>query len=451
MVLSATDNQTLQLLEYSPHTVNTAVAQSQSTANSSSSATNETSTSSTTGTSQQQSSTYGVSVTLGDTFSGVTGSYEHSQATENSKSKSVGVGKSASVTGGSDTSLGSSMSIKDWGTYASIDGSTVCPSWVFGQEYPWNAIEAKFYAEDSYNGNGTQYKMYISSAMEANLYDRVFLYPPSELAMFGVNFLMKSLWRVIIDDTASTNLVFNHTISPYLATHVIEDNQVVVYMNNKANPLTTTAAGSADQTATITLDANMMALDPLGVNSDAAIVGFIPNKFIPPVSGTVPNYFKTIATTNDLIIEDTTCYPSDKGSGFTLSQTCLTATWSNSQNFVYQITLYFKVIDSVSDYTLYTKHWITQSTGVTLSIVVNGDTSNTITKSVDALEAEGGENNLLTIALRNLDFASVSYHDYLQLGLNSVQITMQPVTALEPTPVWSNCAYQIRAVSIVKS
>jgi hypothetical protein len=143
------------------------------------------------------------------------------------------------------------------------------------------------------------------------------------------------------------------------------------------------------------------------------------------------------------MIQDTTSYPAGKGSGFTVSQTCLTATWSNSQNFAYKITLYFKVIDSVNDYTLYIKHWITQSTGVTLSIVVNGDTTNTITKGVNALEAEGGENNLLSIELRNLDFASVSYHDYLQLGLNSVTITMEP-------QAWTNCGYQIRAVSIVK-
>ena len=101
------------------------------------------------------------------------------------------------------------------------------------------------------------------------------------------------------------------------------------------------------------------------------------------------------------------------------------------------------MINSVSDYTLYIKNWITQSTGVTLSIVVNGDTTNTITKTVDALEAEGGENNLLSIALRDLDFASINYHDFLQLGLNSVQITMQPQAN-------TNCTYQIRAMSIVK-
>ena len=56
------------------------------------------------------------------------------------------------------------------------------------------------------------------------------------------------------------------------------------------------------------------------------------------------------------------------------------------------------------------------------------------------LEAEGGEDNLMKISLRSLDMASISYHDYLQLGLNSVSITM--------TPMGGDCIYQMRAVSI---
>jgi hypothetical protein len=82
---------------------------------------------------------------------------------------------------------------------------------------------------------------------------------------------------------------------------------------------------------------------------------------------------------------------------------------------------------------------------VVLQIVVNGDTSNAVTKYVDAIEGEGGDNNLLSIALRDLDFASINYHDYLQLGLNSVAITMEPIDQ-----GWADCGYQIRAVSIVK-
>jgi hypothetical protein len=200
----------------------------------------------------------------------------------------------------------------------------------------------------------------------------------------------------------------------------------------------------------ITLNLNVLALDPLGVNRSAAIVGFIPSKFIPPPVMTSPSssvaltqQFKIISTTNDLLIEDTTDYLNEGTSGFTVSQTCLTATWDDNHEFAYQMTMYFKVTDSVTEYRLFLKHWKTEDIGVKLTIVINGDTTNPITKYVDALEAEGGENNLLSISLRNLDFASIDYRDTLQLGLNSIAITMKPVD-----DNWANCGYQIRAVSI---
>jgi hypothetical protein len=344
------------------------------------------------------------------------------------------------------------MSIKDWGSYATVNPFGTHPSWVFGQEFPWNAIECRFVANSDPTTQGTppnpnQLPMIISNSMIANLFDGKVLYPPSELSICGVNFVMKASWRIYVDYTGSTEISLTSDINYFSASHQLagKPKSVTVFMDQV--PTTLSVSSNEMLPPSITLDLNIMALDPLGVNSDAAIVGFIPNKFIPPLPATaaVPQRFKTISAPNDLMIEDTTTYPAGGVSGFTVSETCLTANWSNARNFPYQITLYFKIIDSVEDYTLYIKHWITQSTGVTLSIVVNGHGGNTITKSVDALEAEGGENNLLSIALRDLDFASINYHDYLQLGLNSVQITMQP-----EDDAWSNCGYQIRAVSIVK-
>ena len=183
----------------------------------------------------------------------------------------------------------------------------------------------------------------------------------------------------------------------------------------------------------------------------AAIVGFLPSKFIPPAAitppattATLPLAFKTIAATNDLMIENATDYGNLTTSGFSVSQANLTASWSSTQDVPYTLILYFKVIDSVNEYTLNIKHWVTGTTGVQLTLVINGDTSNTITKYVTALEGEGGDNNLLSIALRALDFASIDYHDYLQLGLNSIAITIAPVDGN-----WSaDSGYQIRAISI---
>jgi hypothetical protein len=98
----------------------------------------------------------------------------------------------------------------------------------------------------------------------------------------------------------------------------------------------------------------------------------------------------------------------------------------------------------VSNYVLYIKHWLTKVTQVSITCVINQNDNNQLIKYVTALEGEGGDNNLLELALRNLDFTSVNYHDYLQLGLNSVSLTIVPLSA-------SDAQYQIRAVSVEKS
>ena len=122
----------------------------------------------------------------------------------------------------------------------------------------------------------------------------------------------------------------------------------------------------------------------------------------------------------------------------------MTATWDKDNSGALTITLYFKIIDSVSNYVLYIKHWLTKATQVSITCVINQNDNNQLIKYVTALEGEGGDNNLLELALRNLDFTSVNYHDYLQLGLNSVSLTIVPLTA-------SDAQYQIRAVSVEKS
>jgi hypothetical protein len=109
-----------------------------------------------------------------------------------------------------------------------------------------------------------------------------------------------------------------------------------------------------------------------------------------------------------------------------------------------EMTLNFKVIDSISNFNFYMKHWKTGTNGVLLTLVINNDPDLTLTQYIDDLEAEGGENNLTTIALRNQNFTSVDYHDYLQLGLNSIQITIEPIGEAYV----DNCGYQLRAISI---
>jgi hypothetical protein len=105
----------LELLDYSPHTVNTSVQQSTSHADGSQTGTGTT-TSNTTGTSNSQSSTYGVTVTAGDTFSGVAASYEYSTSSTHEQSNTNE--KSSSASASKDSSASASMSVKNWGAYA---------------------------------------------------------------------------------------------------------------------------------------------------------------------------------------------------------------------------------------------------------------------------------------------------------------------------------------------
>jgi hypothetical protein len=477
---------TFNLLDYSPQAVNTTVQQSGSNSDSTT-AGKSSSTSTTTGTQNWQSSTYSTGV---DSFSGGVLGLSLQYGSESGYSKSSGSSTSNSNTtdsGSSNSSSdsvssSSSMSVKNWGAYSWVDPTSTFPTWVFGQEYPWNAIQCRF-------GNGgtplgststgveleletknpayTQVPMYVSLSMVDNLWDGTFLYPPSELSMFGLNFVTKATWRVYVDFDTSTQITITNPITYFSASHIppTKDSEVTttVYMDPAATSL---YVYDADKKAyvdpSVTVDLNFMALSPIGQNASAAIIGFTPNKFIPPIvlssdsgSATAPLGFKTIAATNDLLVQDTTqnttTYPSGGTSGYTLSENCLTSTWDSKHQFPYQITLYFKIIDSVKGYTLYMKHWIAQSTNVMITIVVNGDPATEMTKYVTALEAQGGEDNILSIALRDLNFASISYHDYLQLGLNSVTITMEPsvtTTSESVDQLWSNCGYQVRAIAV---
>jgi hypothetical protein len=102
------------------------------------------------------------------------------------------------------------------------------------------------------------------------------------------------------------------------------------------------------------------------------------------------------------------------------------------------VSLDFKIIDTTVPYALFLKHWNTTSTGCALTIVINGIT--TITRHVDAMEGEGGDANLTVVSLRNLSYASINYHDYLQLGHNHIDIT---IVADDP-----GAGYVLRAVAI---
>lgn len=437
---------TFQMLEYAPQTVNTKV-QASGAQGSSTGSTTGVSSSSTVGSSTAETNSYGTSVSLAETPS-ISANYEHSSTSTSEHSSTSG--SEASSTRGRDSSSTASMSVKDWGAYALVDPKLSSVVWTFGQECPWDAVECRL--TNRKQSSTGQVEIVIPTAMAARLYDGVSLYPPSHLSTFGINFMMKAMWLVSVDNgtdagsAAHDDLVkFTHKIDYVSGSHALLTDSpgvqsVHAYMDPKPARLQT-LPDSSFQTA---LDLGLMALDPVGKGIDSAIIGFIPRKFTvlpgPFTDRLAPVPFEIFASTNNLLIKDTTVYlaPFKTSGGFSPGETALTSSLSAGGTPL-SMTLFFKVLDYDTNYALYLKHWIKNGPGVSLTLKINGDAAHAIKKFVVSLESEGGENNLTRINLRNLDFSSA---DYLQLGLNSIEITFDLIDQT------AACDYQIRAISV---
>ncbi|MDE5429644.1 hypothetical protein [Elizabethkingia meningoseptica] len=454
-----------QVVDYSPQTVNTKV-QTSGTTGGTDGKTASSSINNTVGSSTSQTNSYGGSSTFGfqemADFISLNGSassnFEHSTTTSTEHSVSTGSDLSHSAT--HDFSGSTAMSMKDWGAYAFITPKEQSPTWNFGQEYPWDVIECRKTDGTTYKNNKNQIRIIIPDAMANRLYDQTALYPPSQLSTFGVNFVTKSQWLLRIENEITDLITINHFINYFSGSHCIinEDNKrkAAVYLDQL--PYILTIKDGKPLTADI--DLILTALDPIGIDKKIPIVGFVPNKFIvKPVVATdskKPVPFKIISTSNTLLFKDTTTYPDNCSSniGFSALETGLIACFTpNCQKL--EITGYFKVVDTINDYKLYIKHWIksgnhTNNAGIKLTLRINADIDNNeayiITKYITSPEAEGGEHNLLSISLRNQNYASVDYHDYLQLGLNIIQFIIEPIDQAS----LADCSYNIRAISLEK-
>jgi hypothetical protein len=286
------------------------------------------------------------------------------------------------------------------------------PTWTWGQEYPWNIVQLKGTDNDGY--------VELPAYVKDRLYDSTdhILLPPSELAQFGVDFVSTATWLITPSApfTGVEPISFVHTLIYGAATHELSGGVLQASLDTYS-PISITSA---------TLDLPVLALDPLSLGSSRpAIIGFLANKFdvAPDSTG---DTFAITADTNDLLI---------RGSGFNGALTTDFTVGAPT------MTLYFKVLDSVSNLSLALKHWTQNGTAVQLSVVINGN--NAITKFADAPETSSGGDNVTTIALRNRDFTSVDYCDWLVPGLNKVVITFSAITAGSPSSL-----YQILAAAI---
>lgn len=409
-ILDAGTRPYAKLLSYSPRTVNSSVSTSRNEGDGSS---NAVSRQHTTGSTTSETNTYGLNASFGIFGNALTGSAgvdaSHAKTEEGSKSTSLGSDHGNSH----ETGSSESMSVKDWASYAYIspseaDGNTT-PAWLWGQEYPWDVVQFREIDDNDV-------------ILPAYMHDRLFdpptnptvVLPPSQLSQFGVDFTMKAAWLINPRDAMDHPVTLSHEFEYARGSHGLTGQTPFVQLSSATIPSLTSDP----------IDITTLGLDPLDGSESGAVTGFATNKFI-----SIPNAgseFKIVSDENTLQVT---------GHGFSAPMSC------GFDHNPAELRIMFKVVDTDYDYTLYFKHWKVGDANIQLALVFNGDTSNPIYRHIDTKEGEGGEDNLTAVSMRNKDYTSIDYHDYLQMGLNTVHVA---ITAGPGT----NAGYVLRAMAI---
>jgi len=411
----------ISIVEYWPRTINSSVSTDASHATSNDRTVSRQHTS---GSNVSETNSYGISVTGGAEITpqgpggslSVTGNYEHSDtvgsSTEDSRGSTLGHGAQVSGTVG--------MTLKDWAAAAVIQGDGKTVQWLWGQEYPWNAFKFRPLSTGSTVVALPQYVIDVLQPDAGKIVE-----PPSYLALFGFDFATTVTWLISVPLEAEVfpTLTFEHRLSLGRGSHQLDSNGTTL-------DVTLDVVKPQLSTGLDPLDLDQFALDPIADSSDA-IVGFWPSSFDLAPAG-ASSSFRITSPENNVCV---------RGTGFSEPmQTDL----SNGAKATLDI--YFKILDPTEEYLLYLKHWKTDDAAVRLAFTTPDGT--TVWRHVDDSEGEGGENNLTAISLRNTDYSSTDYHDYLRLGLNHISVAISASTDDEAPGGSSACGYAIRALAI---
>jgi hypothetical protein len=410
IALTANNDATVQVKSIFPVTLNAAINTSQT---SQSGTTSSTSNQSSSGSNQSQTNTFGVSLSAGFfgdlPMGGLALDYQHGWES----------GSFTSNTSGSDAgrqsgaSSGESMSVKDWSSYGFTNTSNQSPTWVWGQTYPWDVIQ--------YNQSSNGSTISLPAFVEALLLNNGLLLPPSQLSLFGLDLTMKAGWLVEFpgEISASETISLTHKTTLYTASHSLVPGSPpsVSAVLQSANQ-----AASASYSPPAALDLSTYALDPIWSpnTKNGATIGFTVDPFTYPPKAP-NNNFKILSPANNLQVTGTGFNPLTLTNPPTSAPylSCNPATSGAATSFTAQ----FKILDSKNEYHLHLMHWIgAGSNPCIITVTVNGTKLNPF--YVDSLQGQGGQNNMTSIELRNLDFQSPNYHDYLVLGLNTVTVAV---------------------------
>lgn len=422
-----------RLIDYTPKTVNTAVV---SAGNSSKSDNSTVSQQHTTGSSTSQTNTYDVSASVG--FQGfmmtgdISAGYSNSTINEHSQSNTAGTSSSQDQ----QTGLSTSMTLKDWGSYAKLDLTRLNPTWSWLQEYPWDI--SQFHAHD--DNDYVNLPQYVQD----RLYDQAqhILYPPSQLAMYGVDFVSMARWIVAVppQDVGAVAEAFSvaHSFQCYFASHDIVDDKLVASLT--VPPAKTTVEVStipsftqSDQPISLPL-VSLETINEAGANN-GAIVGFVPDSFIysPDDSG----QFRIRSAQNNLYITGKG-FTKEGGAPYDLDQVLTAAGVAADKPAT--LTVQFKLANKALNLALLMRNWKLDDASCLLTLRVNGN--NAMTRTVDSAELSDGDTNVTSISLCNRDLSSDAYYDYLKIGLNTIDLTISPADANKP------CGYALRALAI---
>jgi len=401
----------LDLIDYSPRTLNSSISTSRS-ASQSSNFTSERQ--HTAGSSASETNSYGVSVQAGFNAEGPTGDvsahFDHSETSEHSVSDMQGSSRSI----GGEKSGSDSMSIKDWGSYCGLDPSGLAPTWTWTQEYPWNVMQ--FRAIVNRDSGEVSLPDFIQDRLsEKDSANNTIISPPSELSLFGVDFVCKSTWRIEPDPSQLTGdqVTFEHDLILVQASHKLDGTIVRAFVSSK----------KIDPIKSQAIDLRLLSLVPIGSDVSAGIVFTAAAFDIAPANGSP---FKITSRANNLAVN---------GSGF--SQPMSTDFKSGPA----ELDVYFKVLDDSADVSLLLKHWIVGDGSCVISVVINGNDAAPIVRHVDCKEGDGIERNITSFTLRDRDYMSPDYCDLLKIGMNSLKITIKPAQG-------STAGYSLRALVV---
>ena len=430
----------LLLVDHSPKTLNTSVMSNVNQA-ASSSQSNQNSVSHSSGSSTSQTNSFDLTINQGfsagtqgfDITGGASESFGKSFTSELSKE----LQRSRGVSLGSDSQLseGYSMSIKDWSSYSYLDYAGQKISWLWGQEFPWNILQVNggFEANPKDFSNPVELPPNVTGALYMAHGTQGVLLPPSQLSLYGVKFVSKSIWYLPASSAADEEyLAFRHDFDGFLASHSVSDTTVSGSLSGQYSQTLISAAP---------IPLRLVALDPIAPMTNA-VIGFVPGQFIypPDASGN----FRTRSYQNNLYItgtgftQETQQPAANPGSPDTVLSTGTELSATNPAT----LKVYFKLSEKSQDLALHMKHWRAGNQGCVLSISINGGPA--LNRHVDSLEMGGGSDNLSVIQLCNLDLASPEYFDYLQVGLNTIDISIAPSADGQQ----GGCRYAIRALAI---